>query len=142
MEKAPQWFLTEMKAFDPDLRVRWSPLVKLWQLERKIAHGLPINTTKDSFHDDYIRAREGYMLVAMIEPGKFSRSIFVTLRASDLWANGGWEAMADLIEDLEAREEELKWRAFSDDIRHASQEFYDFLAVRSGTRIFSPGFAK
>jgi hypothetical protein len=137
----PAWFITEMNAFDPELRVRWSQKMNMWQLERKIANGKFIDTQKkDTFDDDYIRAREGFILVALIEPGKFSRNIFSILRASDLWSNGGWEEMAKQIEDMEAREEEAKWRAFSDELKHQSKEFFDFLSIRVGRRILNIGY--
>jgi hypothetical protein len=139
MPSAPRWFINELKVFDPALRVRWSPICKMFQLERKIAHGMPINTTKSDFTDDFIRARDGYILVAMIEPGKFSRSIFSTLRGCDLWSNGGWEAMADLIEEIEAREEAEKWRAFENDVHAMSQDLYHWLKIRDGRSIYGPG---
>ncbi len=140
MEGVPAWFLTELKAFDPALRVRWSAKMNMYQLERRITHGLPVNTLKkDGFDDDYIRAREGYILVALIAPGKFSRSIFDTLRASDLWSNGGWEAMAKSIEDLEAMAEEKRWESFNQDIKDQAREFWNFLKLREGSRIFNIG---
>ena len=143
MPTAPAWFVKEMQAFDPALRLRWSPRINLWNLERKITHGLPIETSKsDGFHDDYIRARDGYILVALIEPDKFGRHIFSTLRASDLWSNGGWEEMAKFIEELEAREEEAKWRAFDDEIHVATIELYNFLKWREGGLVFNAGVPK
>jgi hypothetical protein len=138
---APEWFLKELNLFDPDLRVRWSAKMQLFQLERKIAHSKIVETTKqDIYDDDYLRAKDGYVLVALIQPGKFSRTIFETLRASDLWNNGGWEAVARHIEDLEAREEEKKWEAFTDDVKYHTKELYDFLAIRDGRRILNVGF--
>jgi hypothetical protein len=138
----PKWFLTEMKVFDPELRVRWSPKCRMFQLERKISHSMPIETTKDSFSDDFIRARDGYVLVAMIEPGKFSRNIFAVLRASDLWSNGGWEAVADAVEAFEAREEELKWKEFENNIHYDSIDVYNWLKIRDGRTIYCPGFSE
>jgi hypothetical protein len=140
---APAWFLKELKAFDPELRLRWSHKMNLWQLERKIAHGKIIDTSKtDYFDDDYTRAREGYILVALIEPDKFSRNIFSVLRASDLWSNGGWETVAAHIEEMEAREEAQKWEAFSDEVKYQAKEFYDFLQFREGSRIINIGMPK
>ncbi len=141
IERAPDWFLKEMRVFDPDLRVRWSSKMNMFQLERKITHSLPIETKKrDSYDDDYIRAKEGYILVALIAPGKFSRNIFSVLRASDLWSNGGWESVARAIEDFEASEEEAKWKAFSDELRGATRELYNFIKIRDGRTIYSPGY--
>lgn len=138
---APGWFVTELQLFDPALRVRWSPKMNMFQLERKIANGKPVDTSKiDGYDDDYVRAREGYILVALIAPGKFSRTIFDNLRANDLWSNGGWEQVARHIEDIEAREEEAKWEAFEGDIKSAAAELYQFLKYREGSRILNIGF--
>lgn len=138
---APKWFVKELQTFDPALRVRWSSKMNMFQLERKIANSKPIDTLKrDSYDDDYLRAREGYILVALIEPGKFSRTIFETLRASDMWTHGGWEAMAKHIEDLEAREEEKKWEAFSDEMKYHAAELYNFMKIREGSRILNVGY--
>lgn len=138
--EAPSWFIKEMNSFDPALRVRWSPKMNMYQLERKLANSKPIDTTKkDGFDDDYVRARDGYILVALIEPGKFSRSIFQVLRASDLWSMGGWEAMAKFIEDQEALAEEKRWEKFSEEIRYATKELYDFMKIREGRTIFNIG---
>lgn len=139
--KAPEWFVKEMGVFDPALRLRWSQRMNMWQLERKIANSKPIDTTRlDSWHDDYIRARDGYVLVALIEPDKFSRNIFSILRASDLWSNGGWESMARYIEEQEAAEEQRLWDNFTDDIRNQTKDLYAFLKYREGSRIANIGF--
>ena len=138
--QAPEWFVKELKAFDPELRLRWSSKMNLWQLERRIARSKIVDTTKKyTYDDDYIRANEGYILVAMIEPDKFSRNIFSILRASDMWSNGGWEAVAQHIEDMEQREERAKWEAFTEEVKYHAKEFYDFLAIREGRRILNIG---
>jgi hypothetical protein len=140
IEQAPNWFVTEMKAFDSALRVRWSQKMNMWQLERKIANSKPIDTTKrDGYDDDYIRAREGYILIALIPNDKFSRQIFETLRASDLWSQGGWESMARYIEDTEAAAEEKFWNDYSDELKAQTAEIYNFLKYREGSRIVNIG---
>lgn len=135
----PKWFIDEMKVFDPALRVRWSAKMNMFQLERKIANSKVIDTIKASFDDDYIRAREGYILVAIIPPGKFARSIFATLRASDLWSNGGWEHMARYIEEQEAAAEKKIWDDFSQELRDQTKELYAFMKYRDGSRIVNIG---
>lgn len=135
---APPWFINEMKIFDPELRVRWSEKANIFMLERKIANSKPVDTKKDSFSDEYIRAREGYVLVALIPHDKFSREIFNILRINDLWSNGGWEHMARTIEELEAEEEQKRWQRFSDDIVSHSKEIFEWMQYRDGERIFVP----
>jgi hypothetical protein len=141
--KAPEWFVKEMSAFDPALRVRWSKKMNIWQLERKIANSKVIDTSKrDGFDDDYIRAKDGYILVALIEHGKFSRDIFSVLKASDLWSHGGWECMARYIEEKEAMEEEKRWKDFSDDLKYRTAELYNFFKIREGSRILNIGYPR
>lgn len=136
---APGWFVREMSKFDPELRVRWSEKANIFMLERKIAHSKNIDTIKDCFSDEYIRARDGYVLVALIPHDKFSRSIFDTLRASDLWSNGGWEHMAKTIEEIEEREFEEGLKKFIEDIAYESKEYYSFLKYRDGETVFNIG---
>jgi hypothetical protein len=138
---APGWFLHELELFDPSLRCRWSERTNMFQLERKITHSIPINTSvNDTEHDDYVRAREGYILVGVISPDGFNRSIFEKLKASDLWANGGWEAMADMIEAYEESEEKRNNEAFEREIRETSRELYHLLKMRQGSSIYNVGY--
>ena len=140
---APGWFVRELQAFDSDMRVRWSPRTELFQLERRVTRSLHPGTIRnDGWHDDYIRAQDGYILVAQVPPGKFSRTIFDRLRASDLWANGGWEQVCRQIEGDEDREEEMQWRKFEEDIHEHSKEVYDWMKWRDGRTVFSPGWVQ
>ena len=141
MPKAPEWFLRELKAFDSLLRVRWSVKRHLWQLERKVLNSLHPGTIKcEEQDDDVIRAREGYLLVGVINPGMFSRTIFDKLRASDLWANGGWQAMVKKIEEAEDESERLEDEAFAREIQEQSADVYDMLKIRDGRSVYSAGW--
>ncbi len=139
--KAPKWFVSELKKFDPDLRIRWSQRMEMWHLERQVRRGLHPGTIRcDTYHDDYIRAQDGFILVACVPPRMLCREIFEKLRASDLWSNGGWEKVIRDIEAGEAAVEEKKWADFRDTMKHLSSEVYGFIARRSGSQItFSEG---
>lgn len=138
---APDWFLRELHAFDPDLRVRWSPRVELFQLERRVRRSLhPGTIHSDGWHDDQIRARDGYVHVASIPPRGFGRHIFERLRAADLWANGGWKRVADELDALEAAHEEERDRKLSQDLSEISREIYDLVKHRDGRSIYSAGW--
>lgn len=137
---APGWFLRELEAFDPALRLRWSDSQMLWHLERKIAKGKPVETLRtDSESDEVIRAREGYLLVASVPPGGLNRTIFEKLRACDLWALGGWEKVEREIVEAEEREEQKRDDDFAADIRSYTREVYEFLKHRAGERVFNAG---
>jgi hypothetical protein len=141
--KAPSWFLRELESFDPDLRLRWSPRLEFWQIERRVKRGLHPGTIRnDGWHDDYIRAADGYILVASVTPEMFQilgRSIFQRLKDSDLWARGGWEKVASEIEAAEHADEEKKWESFGAEVRYSSAELFNFLKHRNGQSIYAPG---
>jgi hypothetical protein len=139
--KAPKWFVTELHEFDPDLRIRWSGHMEMWHLERQVRRGLHPGTIRtDGYHDDYVRARDGFILVACVPPRMLCREIFEKLRTSDLWSNGGWQKIIRDIEEGEQAVEDKKWTDFQDKIKHLSAEVYNFISYRSGSRIF-PGEA-
>ena len=142
MPSAPAWFLKELREFDPDLRLRWSRMRELWQLERRVTRSLHPGTIRnDNYHDDYIRAQDGYVLVASIPHGTFGRHIFERLRAADLWSNGGWARIAREIEEFEEAEEELKWKKFGETLQEESREVYDLMKIRDGRTVFNIGLA-
>jgi hypothetical protein len=141
MPNAPRWFLDELRAFDSDLRLRWSFRLQNWQLERKVTRSLHPGTIRnDSWHDDYIRAQEGYILVATIPFNGLSRSVFERLRASDLWSNGGWQRVAEELEELERVQEEKVWNDFQDSVRASSAELYNLWKIRDGRTVFNAGW--
>lgn len=139
----PAWFVKELHEFDSDLRLRWSVRLELWQIERKVRRSLHPGTIKnDGYHDDYIRAQDGYLLVASVPPHGLGRRVFEVLKASDLWSNGGWAKVADKLEAFEEQEEKARDKSFSDDIQAMSKELYDWLAVRDGRQIFNTGWVQ
>jgi hypothetical protein len=141
--EAPKWFLRELNAFDPELRIRWSPRQEMFQLERRVTRSLHPGTVKnDNWHDDYIRAQDGYILVAQIPPHAIARSIFDKLKNADLWAHGGWERVVNEIEYYEQLEEEKRDKALGDDIRSMSAEVHSILKIRNGRTVFNAGWVQ
>jgi hypothetical protein len=137
---APGWFLKELREFDSELRLRWSQRLEMWQLERRVTKSLHPGTIRnDGYHDDYIRAQDGFVLVASIPPGTFGRHIFERLRAADLWANGGWAKVVREIEEFEEAEEELKWSKFGEVLKEESKDLYELMKIRDGRSIYSVG---
>lgn len=139
--KPPNWFIKEMKAFDSDLRLRWSKRLCMWQLERQVRRGLHPGTMRgDEGHDDFIRARDGFLLVLTIKPRMLCREIFESLKLSDLWSNGGWKKLADDLDAAETARENQEWKTFNDDVHAMNREAYDFIQRRNGARISSAEF--
>jgi hypothetical protein len=139
--QAPEWFLKELKAFDPELRLRWSPRLELWQLERRVRNALHPGTIRnDGWHDDHVRAADGYLLVGSVPPGGLGRHIFERLRDSDLWSQGGWKRVADQLDEFEATEEARKWAKIEEDNLAMAREVFEIMKLRDGRTIFSAGF--
>ena len=140
MPIAPGWFLRELREFDSELRLRWSQRLELWQLERRVTRSLHPGTIRnDNYHDDYIRAQDGFVLVASIPHGTFGRHIFERLKAADLWSNGGWARVCREIEEFEEAEEEKKWAEFSETLRNESKDIYELMKIRDGRTVFNAG---
>ena len=140
MPLAPEWFLKELAAFDPDLRLRWSPRSQVWALERQVRRSLHPGTSKgDTWDDDYIRARDGYILVATIPPHGLHRYIFQKLRDSDLWSQGGWQAVADRLDEMEEEAEKASWAAFERESGAMWRDAYNIISMREGRTVFNPG---
>lgn len=141
MPTAPEWFLRELRAFDSDLRLRWSPRIQLWQLEKKVRRGLaPGTIATDSWNDNRIRANDGYILVCSIPPKKLHRSLFQNLRDNDLWANGGWKRVADALDEYEAAVDEYRAKKFGEKCREHARDLYDLMKIRDGRTVFNAGF--
>jgi len=140
MPIAPGWFLKELREFDPELRLRWSQRLEIWQLERRVTKSLHPGTIRnDGYHDDYIRAQDGFILVASIPHGTFGRHIFERLRAADLWSAGGWAKVVREIEEFEEAEEEIKWTKFGEALKEESKDLYELMKIRDGRSIYSVG---
>jgi hypothetical protein len=141
MPKAPDWFLKELAAFDPYLRLRWSPRLQLWQLEKKVRRSLAPGTSKtDGWHDDYVRARDGYILVCSLPFSRLNRDLFQILRNNDLWALGGWKKVADALDEYDASVEENRMKKFGETCREQARDFYNWLKIRDGRTVFNSGF--
>lgn len=139
--EAPSWFVRELEAFDPDLRLRWSPRLELWQLERRVRRSLhPGTIATDGWHDDLIRARDGYLLVASVPPNGLGRGIFQKLRNSDLWSNGGWKKIADDLDAAEGAIEAKRDAQWNAEVRQRSAVAYDYIARREGRQVFNAGW--
>jgi hypothetical protein len=139
--KPPEWWTRELRAFDPDLRTRWSPKVELWMIERRVRRSLALGTIKeDPNDDDVVRARDGFLHVASLPPRGFSRYALEKLKAADLWTQGGWEKIDRELCEAEAALEEKQWKDFDQDLHHMHREVYRFLSHREGRSCFSGGF--
>ena len=136
----PAWFVKELRTFNPDLRLRWSRRLEVWQLERRVRRSLhPGTIITNNWHDSFIRAQDGYLLVGPIPHGCLSRSVFEKLRASDLWRAGGWKRMADQLDEMDQSIEDKNWKNFDDDVHYRSSDAWNFIQARHGRRILNAG---
>lgn len=147
----PSGFVRSLRAFDSNLRVRWSLERKSWIIEAK-AHdrrGLTVPTRAvrlsdgqvahqvlDDTYDRKIQWRDGYYGVFYFK--RFSPAVFFRLAAAD---SSKYKRVGDAWREIEAREaaeearREAEWR---DNLAAKSNEVYDYMANR-GSRAFPGG---
>lgn len=136
----PAWFTEELAKFDPGLRVRWSAQRQMWALERQVKRALhPGTLNGDTEDDEYVRARDGFLLVGHIPPRGISRYVFQTLEQNDMWKRGGWERYIREVEDAEESADEEKWRKITAQNRDLAKDLYEVLKLRSGRTVFNAG---
>jgi hypothetical protein len=136
----PGWFLAELEAFDPLLRCRWSDRLRMWQIERRVTLGKPPECyRKDTEHDDYVRARDRFVLVCSVPKDGLAPVVFERLRASDLWAAGGWEKVVRDLEEAEDAAENKCWNDFGEEMRFCAAEQYESMKVKDGRTIYMRG---
>ena len=110
MPSLPSYMKSLLHNFDRDLRLRWSDAQNRWRLERKVSRGVmwpPSELETPSAMEDRRSASEGYILVSLIEHNALSDRLIPVLRQSDIWSNGGAEAVADAMDRMDTSQKYL-----------------------------------
>src|SRR3972149_8383350 len=100
MHLAPSGFVSRLKAYDKELRCRWSDREGRWRIERRIrAPRINLDPGLFANHEDYITAVEGYALIMRVDPSMLDNRVFETLWAGDLQKRGGAKRVSDELEN-------------------------------------------
>lgn len=68
MRAASETFVKRLRREFPDLRIRWSPFRRSWQIEQKVGRGA-LGVSSALLSDRLVRARDGYWLVCEVQQG-------------------------------------------------------------------------
>lgn len=124
----PSGFVSRIKGYDKELRVRWSDVHGAWRIERRI-RAPRINLDPGLFADpeDFTTAAEGYALIMRVPQNMLDNRVFELLWAGDLQRRGGGAKVDQ--EDLDAYNERLEkaMNAWGDEIEQAALERCKYL---------------
>lgn len=120
-------FQRELKKFDPLLRCRLSYYRDNYIIERKISHGSAWGVKPDEKrgHDFWIQAKEGYVHCLRVRRDLLGPLVFNHLMATDVWANGGAERVADQMDEADAQRERNVEQEQSNYLDAKGREVYD-----------------
>jgi len=131
----PSRIVELLRNFDSALRVRWSDAQCQWRLERKVSHGKvwpPSSIESAGSFEDRKAAADGYILVACLEKSQLTDRLLPVLRASDIWAHGGAQEVADQMDKMDVEQKYLMRQTMLDNCEAAARERFRYMnAVRT-----------
>jgi hypothetical protein len=139
----PKQFVDDLQRYDHALRVVWSDHRECWLIERKVSRGKvfappqkldPDDATPDlpleqilehnrTAYDEWRAASDGYMIVLEVDKECLDSRVFFTLWDSDIWAQGGADAVNERID-----------KAYHAAARKGREEFLDFVRQEARAR--------
>jgi hypothetical protein len=140
----PREFVSALRSFDADLRIRWQVRTKLWAIERKmpprlrtyLAEQPPANPwSGDRSLDLFDGWRDGYVHVMNVHPSLLDHRVFAHLAEADAWRKGGMTALVDQIEEEERQREAAFERERHNFHEAAGKDLYDTIAWDEGRRV-------
>jgi hypothetical protein len=140
----PAELVRELKAYDPELRVRWGVHQRLWIVERQMPprHKQLLAERPNPWQspkglDLWDGWKEGYVHVLSVHPDLIRNTPLVMgeVAKGDMWRAGGQAAVNRRLDDLAAQEEREADRAVAHYTEAAAKETYDDLAWATGRRV-------
>ena len=131
-------FVKKLRAYDPDLRVIWSPSKECWLVERKIRRTRPCAEYTYTDPDMVRRARDGYIHVGNVPPRELDELVLLNLWKSDMWRQGGAKYVNDMLDTIYEEQDARDTQTRRDDLRQVAAEMWDSLAWKRGGKIRVP----
>lgn len=136
--------VTDLKAYDPELRIRWGRHTEKWLIERhiqcndeRLSHCLPPPDDASKIRKDlYEGWREGYVHVLTV-PIEMAYWHFIgpELARADSWRQGGFAGMNDKLDEEAAEWEKQADRKVDNFVEAATDDAYERLAWLQGRRM-------
>lgn len=149
METPPAWFLQQIHDFDADLVLlpsRMIPFAYVVARRRRLSAGLTDKAIEDTIQvsDTKMCLLHGLVPVCLMYktgPTWNADPILRSLRARDLWAQGGADAVCDRLEAEEAAAKEKLRKDTRQHLYEISGDAYRSYKARTGQRLLAGGTA-
>ena len=143
MRIPPPEFVRDLTAYDPELRCRWGMHTSLWFIEKKlegrlleIVQGHPNPKRSKRGLDLYEGWRAGYGNVLIVHPELLNWPFVQEhLVGVDHYKDARWQDMNRRLDALAEQRERAEDRQIGNWIENATDEAYDALQWRLGTRV-------
>lgn len=146
---APREFVSALRAFDPDLRIRWAVRTSLWFIERKLPERhrqllseRPNPWKSEKGFDLYDGWKDGWVHILSVHPSLLDHRVFHELAAADSHRQGGFEAINRRLDEAEAQWEKDTDKTIDNWNEAAAKESHDRLAWLQGRRVAVPDTVK
>lgn len=145
MAAPPAWFLGAIHDQDAELVLlpsRQTPFA--YVIARRLRSKVWSKAQVDSTTQPDTKMCMGYNLIPVCKMFKHGsswdvRPVLKSLRARDMWAHGGPEKVADLLEEQEDAERKKIKAEIRDDMWNRSGDAWRSYQARTGQRVISPG---
>ena len=135
----PAAFVKKLRAYDPDLRVRWSPTKECWLLERRVRRARTWYGGESPDPDVKRRYLDGYVHVGSVAPRGLNELVLLHLWHNDMWTQGGATAVNAALDDYWETKERADARTQRDDLKAIAGDIWDHLAWRRRSKIVVGG---
>lgn len=139
----PREFVSALRQYDADLRIRWGVRQQLWIIERdmrkwprlKQYQGEQPLGSSDRAQDLYDGWREGYVHVMNVHPTLLDHRVFRVLAEADAWRQGGMKVLVDQMEAEEAKADAQFERERHNFHEAAAKDLYETVAWDEKRRV-------
>lgn len=145
METPPAWFLQQLHDYDGDL-VLFPSISRpfAYVVARRRRYSKWSMAERDTITNPDTQRCIHYGLVPVCMMFKHGPvwnvdNILQRLKARDVWAHGGADAVADMLEEQEAKEKADRDKAVRDDMWHRSGDAWRSFQARTGQRVVNSG---
>lgn len=146
METPPAFFLQQIHDYDADLVMlpsRQRPFAYVLARRKRFSAGLTDKAIESTVAQDTVMCFQyGLVPVSLLYktgPTWNADTVLRSLRARDLWAHGGADAAADLLEAQEEREKQTLRQEIRDDMWNRSGDAYRSYKFRTGSAVSLAG---
>ena len=142
---APREFVSALRTFDPELRIRWAVRTSQWYIERKLPerHRQLLSERPNPWKslrgfDLYDGWKEGWVHVLSVHPSLLDHRVFQVLADADSYRQGGFEGINRQLDEAVAKWEAETDREIQNWNESAAKEAAERMPWLQGRRVVVP----